>query len=1728
MFYVSSDDRTNTVLVTGPADKIASARQIVTKIDVPQKGQLPLPVGPHEFRNYSVAGGNAEAVAKTLQDIYKPSTNTRISAVGNSSILAYASPAEHFEIAKHINAAKEQGGGTEVIPLNTLDAAWVVEKLKGMFGGDKKTGSAFIDSDLTRNAVIVNGTAEQMGEVRAALKALGEGGGAPVGGTTRIITLPQGSAAALAEAIQRMMEQMRPETPVKVITPEGEKKPESQKKPETAPPAKSNDKDTSASLGEQGDFIRVGQQLVDPQAQKKTTPPAKGPPVTITAVGNKLIVNSDDPKALAMVSELVRLLTTSPGPEGPFEIIRLKNASAVDAAKILDEAYNGNKPQNNQQQQGFPFFGGRFQPPAQPVPNRIRVVADPGSNSLLVRASPLDMLDIRRVLKEAIDSGETDSKAIIKTHPLIKMTHASATEVANVIRDVYRESMNNNPINVGFGGGFGGFGPFGGGRFRGGQPVQNVDANGNPRGVSLSVGVDDRSNSLIVSCSDAMFKDVKKLAEELDKAAANATRTVRVVSVKGIDPLLVQQAIDAIQGRRTTSPFNTRPGMGPQGTGGGFGGPGNFGGFGGGRGFGGGFGGGGGGFGGGGGPPRSSYSGPQSRGPDFFEERVTDDPQPTFLYDPQQPINDAENENPASGRGRVSQTELNSDSSNTSNPIQLTSYQEEQQPGGGPTGPVAPGAGANVQGPRSPVTAEALEQLGIVVVSGNTPADVEEVVRIIELITKLGAGSEVEIRVVPLAVADATSVANTLTQLFNRVNLTATGNVAVSSTSTIRPTTPTPAFPGAAGQITPQATALPQGTGPVVLFSLPRFNAILAAAPKARIEDVVKEIKRLDQPNASQARAVSFPLRKASASRVSTLIQSFYATRYPNNVDQVRISHEDSTNTVLVQAAPGDLAEIRSLIESIDSTVSPAVNDVRIIGLRFATADELANLLNTAISLGTIAPSPTAAPTVGPTLPGGPAAPGGPLATLAARAATAATTATTGGTSTKATTLRFLSGRPGVTGPVQSGLLDDIHVISEARLNALLLLAPPETMNLLLALIRDLDVPPPNLADIKVFTLRKADAAATANSLQQLFLGTAGTTGTGGAPGGAPGGGPTAAPTAVLPTVSAAAVPRAQFTLGPLTPEGAPLVPLGITVDARTNSLIVAGARNDLAVIEVLVSRIEDSEAPVRRDEVFHLRNAAAADVATALSTFLTNKLLVLSRAGQFNAYAEITRDVVVVAEPISNKLLVSATPEYFVDINRIIDELDAQPPQVVIQVLIAEVDLNNTEEFGVEIGLQNPVLFSRSIIPATSFVGTNGTITYTTPTTGTGLVPPGVTVNSSINPAAQPGFLFNNPALPLGNNPVVNPGIVGIQGLGSFGTGRQDANGLSGFVFSAASDTFNLLIRALKTQGRIDMLSRPQIQTLDNQAATINVGQDIPYVTASNVTGTGIISNSIAYRSVGVILTVTPRISPDGTVLMRVIPEVSSVAATQTPLGNGQTATAFNVQHIETTALAQDGETVVVGGLITKVDKKSENKIPWLGDLPYLGALFRYRTQAKNKSELLVILTPHIVRNRLEADRVLAQESRRMDWVIGDVLKIHDTTGMEPVLPPPKGQPPARIQAAPSPLYDLHTPESFVAPNFAPPGMPAPGLVVPPSARPLPPGGPQESLPQPRVLPGPAGQGQAPVGTPPVVMTNPAVPMQTNAPDASATPPACATAAPMDPPKEEKSRIWKFFHRDQ
>jgi type II secretory pathway component GspD/PulD (secretin) len=279
-----------------------------------------------------------------------------------------------------------------------------------------------------------------------------------------------------------------------------------------------------------------------------------GAPVTITAVGNTLLVTSEDPAALALVSELVRVLTSTASGPGDFEVIRLHFANAVDTAKLLDESFNTPKVATNPlgggqrlSGRGFGRPGGAFAAQSEVARGavgapeyRIRVVADPATNALLVQASSLDMLTIRSWIAKQLDAGIADSSAVIKTQPPIgPLKNLQATDAFSMVRELYRESMDNNRRGGGRGG------------RAGNTRVQNlnIDANGNSKGVTLTMAVDDKTNSLLVACPTPMYEDIKKLVSQMEVTAGDYKQTVKFVRVRGLDPAMIQQALDAVQGR---------------------------------------------------------------------------------------------------------------------------------------------------------------------------------------------------------------------------------------------------------------------------------------------------------------------------------------------------------------------------------------------------------------------------------------------------------------------------------------------------------------------------------------------------------------------------------------------------------------------------------------------------------------------------------------------------------------------------------------------------------------------------------------------------------------------------------------------------------------------------------------------------------------------------------------------------------------------------------------------------------------------------------------------------------------------------------------------------------------------------------------------------------------------------------------------------------------------------
>jgi type II secretory pathway component GspD/PulD (secretin) len=389
-----------------------------------------------------------------------------------------------------------------------------------------------------------------------------------------------------------------------------------------------------------------------------------------------------------------------------------------------------------------------------------------------------------------------------------------------------------------------------------------------------------------------------------------------------------------------------------------------------------------------------------------------------------------------------------------------------------------------------------------------------------------------------------------------------------------------------------------------------------------------------------------------------------------------------------------------------------------------------------------------------------------------------------------------------------------------------------------------------------------------------------------------------------------------------------------------------------------------------------------------------------------------------------------------------------------MISSLIVEVTLDDTDEFGIELGFQDPVLFTRSLAdpPVTISVSNtspNGVVT---------------TTQQIISQSAVPGFLFNNVA--LGNNVGLNTSQVGKQGLSNFGVGRVNDNlGFGGLVLSASSESVSALLRALASHRHVQILSNPKVLALDNQEAQIQQGQLVPIVQGVNVNqNTGAVNPVVQQDDAGIILTVTPRISQDGQIVMQVIAEKSQYDLnngvplfTDANTGNVVTSPIKDITTANTTAKVQDGQTIVIGGLITKSEDVTESKVPYLGDIPVIGAAFRFDSRRARRTELLIFLTPRIVHGDTDIELIKQDEMERMHFFEDEAEMIYG---------PLMGVPAESF--VPGGMSTMAFPESI-----APAAEPAPLMILDPQPDPvleipppeLPPAEPAKPIEGPKTL---------------------------------------------------------------
>ena len=182
------------------------------------------------------------------------------------------------------------------------------------------------------------------------------------------------------------------------------------------------------------------------------------------------------------------------------------------------------------------------------------------------------------------------------------------------------------------------------------------------------------------------------------------------------------------------------------------------------------------------------------------------------------------------------------------------------------------------------------------------------------------------------------------------------------------------------------------------------------------------------------------------------------------------------------------------------------------------------------------------------------------------------------------------------------------------------------------------------------------------------------------------------------------------------------------------------------------------------------------------------------------------------------------------------------------------------------------------------------------------------------------------------------------------------------GGIVTLVQNNFNATLVALSKVGKLNVLSRPSVLVRNNEQATILVGQSVPFITDSRITDTGQTINTVQYQDIGISLTVTPDIGDNGRIELNVNPQITAISSQTVPISDTINAPVIDKRSATTEVVVPSGKTVVIGGLIQDQDTVTISKIPILGDIPLLGALFRHKVTTKDKTELLIFLTPTVV----------------------------------------------------------------------------------------------------------------------------------------------------------------------
>ncbi len=352
--------------------------------------------------------------------------------------------------------------------------------------------------------------------------------------------------------------------------------------------------------------------------------------------------------------------------------------------------------------------------------------------------------------------------------------------------------------------------------------------------------------------------------------------------------------------------------------------------------------------------------------------------------------------------------------------------------------------------------------------------------------------------------------------------------------------------------------------------------------------------------------------------------------------------------------------------------------------------------------------------------------------------------------------------------------------------------------------------------------------------------------------------------------------------------------------------------------------------------------------------------ILIAPKEGEKPIFKEEVR---IVADEITNSLVILATGRDFEMIRDVLRRLDVVPRQVLIETMIAEIGLKGELEFGVEYAIANNGIDKviGTVIGSTGGTGGNDGTT------------PGAGVTGDGTLTIDDNTLLQN------SKRAVN---MGGQGLFGFITDKRH---------------FLVLLKALASRSMVKSLATPHIIAADNREAHILIGEEVPILSSTStslLTDTARSYNSIQYRDTGKILTIIPQVNSAGLVNMEIRQEVSAVGAASFGDTNSPS---FTSREAETTVVVQNGESVLIGGIIDDQMLRSRSGVPFLMDIPVLGRLFRSESEQLDRTELIILITPYVIRDRQEAHTITTQFENRIRSLKGMIERVQSAQSPPP-----------------------------------------------------------------------------------------------------------------------------------